>query len=78
MSDSDGSRARWEFIASILGTLFIVPMVYAWMKGPLPSVKIQQMEALLSETETLLRSALEEGTITYDRYDKMIRPTMWQ
>ncbi|KAI0740796.1 hypothetical protein C8Q76DRAFT_709048 [Earliella scabrosa] len=78
MSDSDESRARWEFVASILGTLFIVPMVYAWMKGPLPSIKIRQMETLLSETEMLLRSALEEGTITYDRYDKTLHPMMWQ
>ena len=76
---SDGSSSgTWQFVASILGTLVIVPAVYAWMKGPLPSVKIRHMEALLLETETMLRSALEEGTITYDRYDTSIRPMMWQ
>ncbi|KAI0740808.1 hypothetical protein C8Q76DRAFT_689539 [Earliella scabrosa] len=79
MSDASDSfdSDTWQFVASIVSTLFLVPIVYAWTKGPLPSRKMRQMEALLSETEHLLRSALQEGTITYDQYDKNIRQSMW-
>lgn len=68
----------WGFSASILGTLFLVPLIYAWSKGPLPSTKIRQMEVILSETEALLRSALQEGTIAYDHYDREFKSWLWQ
>ncbi len=67
----------WSFTASILSTIFLVPLVYAWTKGPLPSTKIREMESLLLETQNLLLSAIQEGTITYQLYESKLDGEMW-
>ncbi|KAI0753328.1 hypothetical protein C8Q80DRAFT_1151572 [Daedaleopsis nitida] len=68
----------WGFAASIVGTIFCVPFLYAWLTGGLPSAKMEQLETLLSETEGLLRTALQEGTIEYDYYERKFESWMWQ
>ncbi|KAI0800217.1 hypothetical protein C8Q74DRAFT_398604 [Fomes fomentarius] len=67
----------WGFTASIISTIFLVPLLYAWTKGPLPSTKIREMESLLLETQNLLLSAVQEGTITYQLYERKLEDEMW-
>ncbi|KAI0750527.1 hypothetical protein C8Q74DRAFT_1310679 [Fomes fomentarius] len=67
----------WGFTASIISTIFLVPLLYAWTKGPLPSTKIREMESLLLETQNLLLSAIQEGTITYQLYESKLEDEMW-
>lgn len=68
----------WELVASIIGTIFSLPLLYALLTGGFPSAKIRALEALLSETETLLRSALVERTIEYSYYEQKIQERLSQ
>ncbi len=66
------------FALSVLSALFLVPTICRWAQDAMPSAKMRVLDALLSETEALLRSALEEGTIDYAYYDENFNSTMWQ
>ena len=67
----------WEFVASVVGLIISVPIVYSWILDMMPTAKMRALDAVLSETETLLRSALEEGTIDYAYYDDQLRERIW-
>lgn len=66
------------FVASIVSVVFVVPPLRNWIASCMPSAKMQELETVLSETEGLLRSALEEGTIDYAHYENNIHVHMWQ
>lgn len=66
------------FAASILGTAFLlIPFAYALVTGGLPSARMQALDVLLNETESLLRTALQERTINYRYYELMFQEEMW-
>ncbi|KAI0800215.1 hypothetical protein C8Q74DRAFT_1363993 [Fomes fomentarius] len=66
---SDYGYAVWGFAASILSTVFLVPLAYALMSGGMPTAQMRELDALLSETEVLLSSAIREGIIDYRQYE---------
>ncbi|RPD57464.1 hypothetical protein L226DRAFT_163098 [Lentinus tigrinus ALCF2SS1-7] len=68
----------YAFAASVTSMVFLVPSVYSWFKGRMPSAQMRELEALLSETDALLRSALEEGTIDYNYYEEHFHRSIWQ
>ncbi|KAI0684917.1 hypothetical protein C8T65DRAFT_836245 [Cerioporus squamosus] len=65
------------FVSSVLATCFMIPTVRGWLRDAMPSAKMRVLDAVLSETEGLLRSAMEEGTIDYDHYDRYFRNRIW-
>lgn len=65
------------FVASVVSTLALTQIVYVWLRDATPSAKMRALETMLSETEALLRSALEEGTIDYGFYDVSLRSRLW-
>ncbi|TFK85938.1 hypothetical protein K466DRAFT_600753 [Polyporus arcularius HHB13444] len=65
------------FVASVIGTAISFGAVYTWLRDAMPSAKMRALDALLSETEMLLRSAMEEGTIDYGQYDRFFRSRIW-
>ena len=65
------------FAASIVSLVFLVPIVTNWVKEAMPSAKMSALDALFYQTEALLRSALEEGTIDYAYYDRNFRDRIW-
>ncbi len=67
----------WGFVASVLGTLILIPQMCKWLERAMPSYKMRELDVLLSETEGLLRSALAEGTIHYAYYDSFFHTRIW-
>ncbi|KAI0700982.1 hypothetical protein C8T65DRAFT_278566 [Cerioporus squamosus] len=65
------------FVISVVSTAFFIPKICGWVKSSMPSAKMSALDALLFETEALLRSALEEGTIDYGQYDRNFRSRIW-
>ncbi|KAI0700980.1 hypothetical protein C8T65DRAFT_656992 [Cerioporus squamosus] len=65
------------FVSSVLATVFFIPTIHGWLRDAMPSAKMRHLDALLSETEALLRSALEEGTIDYRHYDVDFSSRIW-
>ena len=77
MSSTSEGIETWGFVASLLGTVFLVPQICIWLKNSMPSAKMRKLDVLLSETEGLLRSALAEGTISYSYYDRFFNRRLW-
>ncbi len=75
---SDKGYAVWGFAASILSTVFLVPLAYALMSGGMPTAQMRELDALLSETEDLLSFAIREGTIDYRQYELALNGDMWR
>lgn len=75
---SESGFEMWELVASIIGTVFLLPLLYALLTGGFPSTKIRALDALLTETETLLHTALAEGTIEYSYYKRKIEERIFQ
>ncbi len=75
---SDYGYAVWGFAASILSTIFLVPLAYALISGGMPTAQMRELDALLSETEVLLSSAIREGTIDYRQYELTLNGDMWR
>ena len=67
----------WGFVASIISLLFLIPIVRVWVVDMMPSGKTRALDAVLLETEALLRSALDEGTIGYAYYDRNFSNRLW-
>ena len=67
----------WGFVASIIGVIFLVPIVCGWVADMMPSAKMRNLDAVLFETESFLRTALEEGTIDYAYYDRNFSDRIW-
>ncbi|RPD57824.1 hypothetical protein L227DRAFT_655131 [Lentinus tigrinus ALCF2SS1-6] len=77
MSSTSMGIETWGFVASLIGTVFLVPQLWTWLKNAMPSSKMRELDVLLSETEGLLHSALAEGTITYAYYDRFFHTRIW-
>ncbi|KAI0365103.1 hypothetical protein BV20DRAFT_1125212 [Pilatotrama ljubarskyi] len=54
----------WGAIASVLGTLGLLPLLLAWFLSRLPSARLPALLDLMKETQDLFSAALREGLIT--------------
>ncbi len=74
------SQAAENFglVAGALGILTLVPLLWSWLRHRLPSARMKTLDNLLSETEGLFRSAIEDGLITNDRAFQRLHSRIWQ
>ncbi|EIW54117.1 uncharacterized protein TRAVEDRAFT_74379 [Trametes versicolor FP-101664 SS1] len=64
----------WGVITGVFGALAIIsPILWGLIYTQLPSVKLRTLDALLFETDQLLRKSVDEGLISEDQF----RLLMW-
>ncbi|KAI0690873.1 hypothetical protein C8T65DRAFT_745647 [Cerioporus squamosus] len=64
MSGSDGaeySMSVFGVVVGAIGTFTVIPMIWSVIQSQLPPAKFKKLEQTLLDTETLLRSIIEEG-----------------
>ncbi|KAI0645034.1 hypothetical protein C8Q79DRAFT_1119797 [Trametes meyenii] len=70
---SDTAFNIWGVVTGALGTLSIIPILWALAFSQMPTVKLRALDALLAETDEHYRSSVEEGLISQEQF----RLLMW-
>ncbi|KAI0691781.1 hypothetical protein C8T65DRAFT_670344 [Cerioporus squamosus] len=64
MSDVDNAATSlYGIIASAIGIVAVVPLIWSCIRNQLPTAKLRELDETLTETESLLRSVVEEGLL---------------
>ena len=61
MSSGDSGASSFGVFSGALGVATFLPLIWTVIKSQLPSTKFKTLEQTLLDTETLLRSIVEEG-----------------
>ncbi|KAI0363593.1 hypothetical protein BV20DRAFT_1126194 [Pilatotrama ljubarskyi] len=67
----------WGAVASVLGTLALLPLLATWFLSRLPSAKLPALLRLLRETQDLFSAALREGLITDESELHQFNVNLW-
>lgn len=52
-----------SIISSILGVFTAIPLIISFVQSQHPETRMRELDSMLKETETLLRSVVEEGLL---------------
>lgn len=58
----------WSVISGAIGVLTVIPLLCAFIWNQHPENKFAQLDSTLKETESLLRSVVEEGLLDPERH----------
>ncbi|KAI0365100.1 hypothetical protein BV20DRAFT_973677 [Pilatotrama ljubarskyi] len=61
---SDTGYNIWGVVAGAIGTLGLLPLLFAWLPSQMPSAKLRVLLEIMGETDALFRKALEDGILT--------------
>ena len=64
MSTSNPGVDGFGVFAGVVGVIMAIPFVWSIVRSQLPSARYRKLEETLSDTETLLRSVVEEGLLS--------------
>lgn len=64
MSTSNAGVDGFGVFAGVVGVIMAIPFVWSIVKSQLPPAKYRKLEETLSDTESLLRSVVEEGLLS--------------
>lgn len=64
MSNVDNVATNiYGLIASTVGLIAAVPLIWVCIRSQLPMTKLRELDEALTDTESLLRSVVEEGLL---------------
>lgn len=70
---SDLGYNVWGVVASVLGTLGLIPVLYDLMKRRMPTERLRRLEADLKTTEDMLNNGVEEGLLDPEKFRGLMR-----
>ncbi len=53
----------WSVISGAIGVLTVLPFIWAYVRNQHPETKLAELDSTLNDTESLLRSVVEEGLL---------------
>ena len=64
MSNVDNAATNiYGLIVSAVGVFGVIPLLWVCIRSQLPTTKLRELDETLTDTESLLRSVVEEGLL---------------
>lgn len=70
---SDQDYNIWSVVASVLGILGLVPVLWDLFKSQLPLAKLRELEASLQETKEMLDDGVEQGLLHPEEFRLLMK-----